>query len=357
MQLVEQSKAKLDDAEWLYGICPELREKKVLVSATKLVDRKAEITLRKLLAHTAGFGYSFFNERLNEYGRPTGWDEFSGDAKDILEQPLVNQPGDRWEYGVNIDWAGQVVERVSGMTLDGYFQKNIFEPLGIKDMSCFPTRVMRENLVSMSQRDKDGSARDSDHLQRRAIFLADEPDVSKKVFNSGGAGLFGKPVEYCRKFFTGPQPSQSPSDCSDQANTTTYRNPNHTPQRRRLPDQPKADPPSRNHLTDVPKPDTRIPAVRPARSPSSEAHPHEPAPGPLPPARQPRPGLGSDVHADGRSRGQDTRRGYGVVGGPAEPVLVVRPGEGGRGDDCWTDPAARGYEYIGRLDSGRGGGV
>ncbi|KAI9659751.1 MAG: hypothetical protein M1831_003649 [Alyxoria varia] len=232
MQLVEQGQAHLDSAEWLYGVCPELHEKKVLESSGKLVDRKGEITLRMLLAHTAGFGYAFFNERLNEHGRPTGWDEFSGDGKDVLGQPLVNQPGERWEYGVNIDWAGQVVERVSGMTLDGFFKKNIFEPLGLKDLSCFPTKSMRENLVSMSQREKDGSARDSDHLQRRPIFLADEQDVSKKIFNSGGAGLFGKPVEYCQILTTLLNDGVSPSTKNRilQASTVSQMFQNQIPQ-------------------------------------------------------------------------------------------------------------------------------
>lgn len=48
---------------------------------------------------TAGFGYSFFNEKLRDYSKPVGYDEFSGCVYDML-QPLVNQPGERWEYGV-----------------------------------------------------------------------------------------------------------------------------------------------------------------------------------------------------------------------------------------------------------------
>ena len=52
----------------------------------------------------AGFGYSFFNERLNDYYGAIGLDEFSGNDFEIFSQPLVNQPGSRWEYGINIDW-------------------------------------------------------------------------------------------------------------------------------------------------------------------------------------------------------------------------------------------------------------
>lgn len=201
MQLVEQGKLSLDDHNALYKICPELKEKQVLEDSGKLVPRTSEITLRLLLSHTAGFGYSFFNPKLRDYARPTGWDEFSGDAKDYLTMPLVNQPGSRWEYGINIDWAGIAVERVSGMVLDDYFKKNIFEPLGIKNISFFPSQHMRENLVSAQSR-AGGKPQDIDHPARRGVFLADDKDVKEKYMCIGGAGCFAKPAEYCRECYS-----------------------------------------------------------------------------------------------------------------------------------------------------------
>ena len=101
LQLVEQGKLSLDDPDLVHDILPELKAKdQVLVGKNKWEPRKGEITLRKLLDHTAGFGYSFFNEKIRDYGRPTGFEEFDGDFKDIRDSPLVNQPGSRWEYGV-----------------------------------------------------------------------------------------------------------------------------------------------------------------------------------------------------------------------------------------------------------------
>lgn len=48
----------------------------------------------------AGFGYTFFNEKLRDYSKPIGYDEFSGHVSDML-QPLVFQPGEGWQYGVS----------------------------------------------------------------------------------------------------------------------------------------------------------------------------------------------------------------------------------------------------------------
>ena len=151
MQLVEQGKLSLDDADQVEKIAPELAKVQV-IDGGKLVPKKRKITLRMLLAHTAGFGYSFFDARLNDYYGQTGLDEFSGLPWDYLSQPLVNQPGEQWEYGINIDWAGQLVERVSGMRLNDYFLKNIMEPCGIKNINMFPTAEMKKNLAYMHSR-------------------------------------------------------------------------------------------------------------------------------------------------------------------------------------------------------------
>lgn len=208
MQLVEQGKLSLDDAEQVYKICPEIKEAKVLVGNDKLEDRKGDITLRKLLSHTSGFSYEFFNQRLIEYGRrgglgtaAAGYDVFSGDARDILRQPLVNQPGSAWEYSIGIDWAGIILERTTGLSLHDYMTKNIFEPLGLKNIGFFPNEEMRKNIMGMAQRYPDGHVEERDHAYRRAL-LAETKEEQKAIFNSGGAGCFAKPSEYCQVLAT-----------------------------------------------------------------------------------------------------------------------------------------------------------
>lgn len=100
MQMVEQGKIPLDDPHALYRIIPELKDKKVLQADGTLVEKKRDITLRMLLNHTAGFGFPLSNEKLRDWSRPVGFDELEMDARQIRDLPLVNQPGETWEYGV-----------------------------------------------------------------------------------------------------------------------------------------------------------------------------------------------------------------------------------------------------------------
>lgn len=100
MQLVEKGTLRLDDGEHLETLCPELKTVQVLRADELLEKKDKAITLRMLLTHTAGFGYTFFNERLRDWSFPAGGDEFSGRFEDML-MPLLFQPGEGWEYGVS----------------------------------------------------------------------------------------------------------------------------------------------------------------------------------------------------------------------------------------------------------------
>lgn len=100
MQLVESGRLSLDDGEQLERLCPELKAVQVLRDDGKLEPKRSRITLRMLLTHTSGFGYSFFNERLRDYGYPAGIDEFSGRVEDV-NTPLTFHPGEGWQYGAS----------------------------------------------------------------------------------------------------------------------------------------------------------------------------------------------------------------------------------------------------------------
>lgn len=99
MQLVEQGILDLDDGDQLEKLCPELKDLQVLRLDGAFEAKKRAITLRMLLTHTSGFGYTFYNERLRDWTLPAGGDEFSGRFED-MKLPLLFQPGEGWEYGV-----------------------------------------------------------------------------------------------------------------------------------------------------------------------------------------------------------------------------------------------------------------
>ncbi|KAF7556676.1 hypothetical protein G7Z17_g1268 [Cylindrodendrum hubeiense] len=203
MQLVERGKVSLDSEEDVQLILPELSRVMVLVDdengSLKLVEQERRITLRMLLSHTAGFGYSFFNEKLKKWYDPIGIDEFDNPERNIFTQPLVNQPGTTWEYGVNIDWVGRLVERISGLSLDEYCRLHIFKPLDILATSFFPTAEMKKNLAYVHRRNQDGSIElfEHGHPLRKPLVASTLEEVQSTV-NSGGAGLFSNPIEYCK---------------------------------------------------------------------------------------------------------------------------------------------------------------
>ncbi|CAM1509894.1 Fc.00g002290.m01.CDS01 [Cosmosporella sp. VM-42] len=198
LQLVEKGILKLDDGEHLEKLLPELKNLEVLKKDGTFEKKNKAITLRMLLSHTAGFGYAFFNERLRDWGFPAGIDELSGRFED-LKTPLLFQPGEGWEYGTNIDWAGVALERATGLSLNDYLLKNVLHPLGLHNMSMIPSAELRSKLAYMHARDSDGTLRPRDHLQRLPLVIdPNNKEETAKLFNSGGAGMFANPREYCK---------------------------------------------------------------------------------------------------------------------------------------------------------------
>ena len=134
---------------------------------------------------------------MRDYGRPIGFDVFHSDIRDIIKQPLVNQPGEKWEYGINIDWAGIVLERATGERLNTLIQKGIVEPLGLKNITMLPTPEMKKNLASMHQRwpNDPSKCEERDHILREPLY-AETKEEQEKLFNSGGAGGYAQPSQY-----------------------------------------------------------------------------------------------------------------------------------------------------------------
>ena len=103
-----------------------------------------------------------------------------------LQTPLLFDPGEQWEYGSNMDWAGQVVEAITGQRLGEVMQERVFAPLGMTDSAFTLTDATRARRASIHQRGADGSLRPLD-------FELPEPEV-----HMGGHGLYSTVGDYLR---------------------------------------------------------------------------------------------------------------------------------------------------------------
>ncbi|MGK5172189.1 serine hydrolase domain-containing protein [Geodermatophilus sp. CPCC 205761] len=191
LQLVEEGRVDLDAPARTYT--PGIGDLKVLDGfdadgSPRLRDPKREITTRHLLTHTAGFGYDFFNEHYNRLATEHGQPSIITATQACLRTPLLFDPGERWEYGSNIDWAGQVVEGVTGERLGDVFAARIFEPLGIRDTSFELDDRLRARRATMHERGDDGALRPMDDFE-----LPQPPEA-----HMGGHGLYGTVGDYMR---------------------------------------------------------------------------------------------------------------------------------------------------------------
>ena len=114
--------------------------------APRLRPAKRPITLRHLLTHTAGFGYEIWDADLVRYVKATGIPSTTTCKLASLRLPLVFDPGERWEYGINIDWVGRAIEAVSGQPLAVYFRQNILGPLGMADTDYAISPAQQQRL-------------------------------------------------------------------------------------------------------------------------------------------------------------------------------------------------------------------
>jgi methyl acetate hydrolase len=187
LQLVEQGKLTLDDP--VPAIDPALAKPQVLVlfdRAGRPILRPARraITLRHLLTHTAGFSYEIWNRNMLQYNGVSKLPPTSSGKRAALRVPLMFDPGDRWEYGVNIDWVGRLVEEVSGKPLDAYMRDHIFAPLEMNGTGFRPSDAQR--------------ARQAQIHQREGAALVPQPfeEPITPEFWAGGGGLYSTAADY-----------------------------------------------------------------------------------------------------------------------------------------------------------------
>jgi methyl acetate hydrolase len=190
MQLVERGKLSLDGPA--ADVTPELARTRVLegfdgAGKPRLRAPKRPVTLRHLLTHTSGFGYEIWNADIIRYQQATGTPSIFTSENAALSAPLVCDPGERWVYGISIDWAGKMVEAASGQKLGTFFEENLFGPLGMTSTSFLLSASQRSRLASLHTRHADGS------LTPFPFEFNQHPE-----FQQGGGGLYGSMQDYLR---------------------------------------------------------------------------------------------------------------------------------------------------------------
>lgn len=191
LQLLESGKiTSIDDPVEKY--IPEIKDTKLMTGVDDegkpiLVTPTKKPTLRNLLTHTAGFSYSFFSHKYADYLKSTGNGDILKSSWEHFNTPFIYEPGTKFHYGVNIDWAGKVVENVSGLTLDAYCKKNIFGPLEANSLTFerFPEQFAQQ--AQLHQR-----------VGPTDYQVLENAYVKKPKFHAGGHGCWGKVSDYMK---------------------------------------------------------------------------------------------------------------------------------------------------------------
>jgi CubicO group peptidase (beta-lactamase class C family) len=209
MMLYEEGKFMLDEP--ISNFIPEFKSPKVLDKFNKedssytTVPAKREVTIRDLLTHTSGIGYAQIGspEQNAIYYKAgvvggIGVDNIVlRDKMKILgKQPLFHQPGEKFTYGLNTDVLGYLIEVVSGMSLDEFLRKRIFEPLGMKDTYFYLPKEKQNRLVNLYSEDTVGKlAKTAPVRWLNGNFYKDFPNTNGTYF-SGGGGLSSTIYDY-----------------------------------------------------------------------------------------------------------------------------------------------------------------
>lgn len=206
MILYEEGKLLLDEP--ISDFIPEFKKQQVLDKFNEAdttyttVPSKREVTFRHLLTHTSGLDYTDIGGTkvmaiYSKNGIPSGLGFFNTNLLDQMKKlgklPLAFQPGDKFQYGLNSDLLGCLIEVISGETLEDFFRERIFEPLGMKDTYFTVPAAKAGRLASVYTEDSEHKIIEWSHEFRH--IDPDYPKMNKHYF-SGGAGLSSTALDY-----------------------------------------------------------------------------------------------------------------------------------------------------------------
>lgn len=212
LMLAERGALNVNDP--VSGYIPEFNDVRVLenvnLSDTSWTSRPAErpVTIHHLLTHTSGIAYGFIDEEMNALYRNAGVpDGTVMDGREIEETmaslgnvPLKHEPGSSWTYGLSTDVLGRVVEVASGMPLEKFFQKEIFDPLGMDNTGFNIVGELQNKIVGLYRNPEPYT------LAKNSQLSVEEPDtidvdgnrMPEIVYFSGGSGLMSTAEDYQR---------------------------------------------------------------------------------------------------------------------------------------------------------------
>jgi methyl acetate hydrolase len=189
--MILMDRGKLSPDAVVEGILPEFAELKVLegfaADGPKLRAPRTKATVRHLATHTSGLVYEFWNTEVPRYMEATGSPSILSGLAVALKYPLQFDPGERWDYGIGIDWLGRIVEKVDGRSIDRFCREEIFDPLRMGDTRFEVEPHMAARLAAVKIRGEDGKFGD---------FEIAPP--SKPEFYGMGHSLYSTAPDYMR---------------------------------------------------------------------------------------------------------------------------------------------------------------
>ena len=188
LQQAEQGRLDLDAPVAQY--CPAFADIPVLTGfdgdTPVLRPPARQATVRQLITHTSGLGYWFWSEDLVRWEALTGIPNVVAGIRACLTAPMLADPGTAFIYGINIDWLGQVIEAVTGVTLDVAVKEGVTGPLGM-DHTTFLMNDDERSVATPVHIRADGAWTSVGEV------LSQSPE-----YFAGGHGLYGPPSDYIK---------------------------------------------------------------------------------------------------------------------------------------------------------------
>ncbi len=200
MMMIEEGKVHLNDPVSRY--IPEFKSLKVAVQSGPpvanpngrgstpqfyTVPPAREVTVKDLLTHVSGLASGDMgNSTVRAIARKEG-EKLENYIPRLGVTALEFQPGTRWMYSAQAghDTLGRIVEIASGMPLDKFFQTRIFDPLGMKDIACWPAESNWPRVASVY--DLQGG---------KLVKRANANGMSSPVYFMGSGCLISTPLDY-----------------------------------------------------------------------------------------------------------------------------------------------------------------